>query len=135
MNLSKNPTPQTNKLPNFVSFSFDLFVFALFLFSISLHVHSPFVLHVLLFYIAKTIIVFKLNNLNNFPTQSQVFVSSWMVNVLVLTKHLNHWNSKIKIKSIVFFSKRVDSIDYYCYEKRYIWQNTKYKNTNLISIH
>ena len=101
LNLSKNPT---NKLPNFVSFSFDLFVFALLLFSISLHDHSPFVLHVIL----------------KFPTQSQVFVSSWMVNVLGLTKHLNHWNSKIKIKSIVFFSKRVDSIDYhcYCYEKR-----------------
>ena len=49
MNLSKNPTPQTNKLPNFVSFSFDLFVFALFLFSIPLHVRSPFVLHVILF--------------------------------------------------------------------------------------
>ena len=31
MNPSKNPT---NKLPNFVSFSFDLFVFALLLFSL-----------------------------------------------------------------------------------------------------
>ena len=62
LHLSKKTLHQVNQqTSNFLSFSFDLFVFALLLFSISLHVHSPFVLHVILFYIAKTKINYFLN--------------------------------------------------------------------------